>query len=243
VAAKPVEVAYAATTTPSGGYGTSALAPVGDGRRLVFTVETRCQSAEKGDDGPLCPPGRKDHDVIRATVWRMPGRARCPADAIVRRCAQVAQASSELTALAVDAARIVVRTSDGVSLITPTGRHLRDLPIPNVRAAALSGGRLAVRVRGAVDVYDVGSAQMVEHIPVAPLARLEDLEAGILVTAVKRTIKLRRLADGRVATIHTRGVAHAQLEAAGLFVAGARHITFTPMAVLLRRLAAGISGQ
>jgi hypothetical protein len=109
----------------------------------------------------------------------MPGRARCPADAIVRRCAQVAQASSELTALAVDAARIVVRTSDGVSLITPTGRHLRDLPIPNVRAAALSGGRLAVRVRGAVDVYDVGSAQMVEHIPVSPLARLEDLEAGI----------------------------------------------------------------
>ena len=242
VAAKPVEVAYAATTTPYGGYGTSALAPVGDGPLLVFTVETRCQAAEKGDDGPPCPPGRKDHDVIRATVWRIPGDARCPSDPIVRRCARVAEGTSELTALAVNTGRILVRTSDGVSVMTPTGRHVRDLPVDHVRAAALSGNRVALRVPGAIEIYDTGSGERVEHVPVSALTRLEDFDRGILVTAVKKSVKVRRLANGRTATIHTRGVPHARLETSGLFVAGGRHITFTPMGVLLRKTGNGADG-
>jgi hypothetical protein len=233
---KPVQVAYESTSEAYGPYGNTALAPVGDGQLLVFTVETRCESTEKGGDGPPCPPDRKDGDVIAATIWRLPGTARCPSYPIVRRCARVAEETSELTALAVDGGRIVVRTSDGVSVMTPTGRHLRDLAVEKVRAAALSGDRLALRIPGAIEIYDAGSGTLIGHVPVSAQARLEDLEDGVLVTAVKKTVNVRRLVNGRVTTIHTRGVPHAQLEPSGLFVAGGRHLTFTPMSQVLRQL-------
>jgi hypothetical protein len=233
---RPVGVAYASGAS-EGHYGSAALAPVGDGRLLVFTVEQRC--AGEGEDGPPCPTGRKPHDVIAATIWRVPGRSRCPADSAVRRCARVAKADGELTVLAVDTGRIVARTDDGVSLLTPTGLHIRDFPVAKVRAGELSGNRLALRVPGAVEVYDTRSGQLIRRLEVASSLRLEDFDRGMLVLAAGRTVTLRRLSDGRTATIRARGVAHAQLEPSGLFVAGGRRVTFTPMADVLRRLAAG----
>jgi hypothetical protein len=233
---RPLQVAYASTTEAYKPYGNTALAPVGDGQLLVFTVETRCESPEKGGDGPQCPPDRKDRDVIRATIWRVAGVSRCPSDQVVRRCTRVAEATNELTALAVDASRIVVRTGDGVSLITPSGRHVRDLPVRKVQDAALSGDQLALRVKDAIEIYDTRTGEIVKKFPVAGLDRLEDLENGILVTTVRRVVMLRRVSDGRSARIRARGIAHAQLEPSGLFVAGARRVTFTPMRGVLRLL-------
>jgi hypothetical protein len=229
---KPVTVAYALGSA-YGRYGDATLAPVGDGGLLAFTVERRC--AGEGEDGPPCPTGRKPGDVIAATIWRVPGRGRCPADSVVRRCARVAKADGELTVLAVDVGRIVARTEDGVSLLTSNGVHVRDFPVAKVRAGALSGSRLALRVQGAVQIYDTGSGELVKSLPMR-LDRLEDIEHGILVTATKRTVTLRRLSDGHTARIHTNAIPHAQLEPSGLFVAAGHHVTFTPTADILRRL-------
>jgi hypothetical protein len=65
---------------------------------------------------------------------------------------------------------------------------------------------------------------------------LVDLEGDILVTVSGGTVTLRRLLDGGTTTIRVAGTARAQLERPGLFVAGARRITFTPMRELVRRL-------
>jgi hypothetical protein len=139
----------------------------------------------------------------------------------------------------VNAGRIAARTDDGVRLLSGRGARLQDFPVENVRAAALSGNRLALRVPGAVEVYDTASGELVKRIPSqgsARLDRLEDLEKGILVTAMGRTITLRRLSDGRTARIRARGIAYAQLEPSGLFVAGGRRVRFTPMAGVERLL-------
>jgi|SRR5262245_12473413 len=226
---KPVEVA-SASGSAFGEYGDAALAPIGDGGLLVFTLERRC--AAEGEDWPRCPAGRKPGDVIAATIWRVPGNERCPVDAVVRRCARVAKAEGELTVLAVDAGRIVARTDQGVRLLTARGGRLRDFPVAGVRAGALSGNRLALRVDGGFSIYDISSGELVFREEGGH--RLEDLERGILVTAAAKTVWLRRPEDGRVATMRTRGIAHARLEPSGLFVAAGRRVTFTPMARVRR---------
>src|SRR6266571_857765 len=106
----------------------------------------------------------------------------------------------------------------------------------SLRAAALSGTRLAVRTGDAVEVYDTGSGQLTARFPAAKGVRLEDLEGDILATASGAAVTLRSLANGRTITIRTRGTARAQLEPSGLFVAGAHRVTFTPMRAVLRRL-------
>jgi hypothetical protein len=232
---RAVTIAYALAAA-YGSYGDAALAPVGDGRLIAFTVERRCEAAEEGDDGPPCPPGRKTGDVISATIWRVPGNSRCPSDSVIRRCARVAQADGKLTVLAADAGRIAARTDDGVSLFNSSGGRLRDFAVTRVRAGALSGNRLAVRVPGAIEIYDTGSAQLASRLAVANGLRLEDLDRGILVTASGSTVRLRRLRDGRTTTIRRKRIAHAQLEQSGLFVASGRRVTFTPMSDILRRL-------
>ena len=208
--------------------GELALGLHGDSSLLAFTVEEHCEGSDEFAQ-PRCPPGRKPGQVSSATVWRAGDRAGL----------RVASAKGELTVLAVDAGRIAARTDHGVRLLTAGGRRLRDFPVEHVRAAALSGNRLALRVPGAVEVYDTGSGELAKRFTVrgrARLGRLEDLDRGILVTVMGRTVTLRSLTDGRTATIHARGSAHAQLEPSGLFVAGGHRVTFTPMANLLRRL-------
>jgi len=227
----PVSVALALSTS---GMGDFARRPLGDGTLLAFTVDRRCSEGE--DANPPCPPGSKTGDVVAATVWRAAGSGRCPNSySLVRRCSRVSKADGELSVLAVDAGRIAVRTDSGVRLLTATGRVLQDFAV-KARAVALSGNRLAVRRAGVVEVYDTASGELTAQFPAAPSLRLEDLDGSILVTASGRMVTLRRLGDGRMRTIRTAGIAHAQLERPGLFVAAGRRVTFTPMRDVLRRL-------
>jgi hypothetical protein len=227
----PVSVALALSIEEMGDF---ARNPAGDGSLLAFTVDRRC--AEGEDANPQCPPGLKTGSVIAASVWRVAGRGRCPNSyALVRRCARVAQADSELSVLAVDAGRIAVRTEVGLQLLTAGGAVLHEFDV-TPREAALSGTQVAVRTADAVEVYDSGSGRLAARFPAANQLRLEDLERGILVTASGRTVTLRRLRDGRTTTIQANGIARAQLERPGLFLSASRHVTFTPMRDVLRRL-------
>jgi hypothetical protein len=235
---KPVAVAYVFGDA-AGGYGTFARDPVGDGALLAFTVDRRCDRDGEINGRPQdqCPPGRNTGYVLEATVWRVAGRGDCPNsfDPPVFRCSRVAEADGELSVLAVDAGRVAVRTESGVRLLTAGGAVLRDFGL-RVRAAALSGNRLAVRRADAIEIYDTGTGQRTARVPAARHLRLEDLDRDILVTALGRTVTLRRLGNGRTTTIRAEGTARAQLERPGLFVAAGRRVTFTPMRDVLRRL-------
>lgn len=210
--------------------GDVASTPVGGDGLLVFTVSHRCDDADE-----RCPPGRA-YEIVHATIWRLGGRDRCGGDKYgPRRCTRVAQADGRLTVLAADAGRIVARTDDGVRLLAAAGKTLRDLPVA-ATAAALSGNRLAVRTAAAVEVYDAGSGRRTDLFPVSKAVTLEDLEGDILVTASGETVTARRLGTGHTATFRTAGRAKAALEEPGLYLAGTRRVTFTPMREVLRRL-------
>jgi len=128
-----------------------------------------------------------------------------------------------------------VRTDEGVRLFTAGGKVLRDFPI-DASAAALSGKRLALRTANAVEVYDTDSGRLTNRFPFPKAVSLEDLDGDLLVAASGETVTLRRLADGRTTTVRTVGAARAQLEPPGLFVAGARSLTFLPMREVRHRL-------
>lgn len=232
--ARPATVELARGEIVDEVYGTSITGLAGDGPLLVFGLERRCSRFREDDDA--CPPGRKDRDVVAATVYRAGGPGPCPFDRRApHACTAVAKADGPLTVLAVDAGRIVVATATGVRLLTSTGGVIRDFPA-SAREAMLSSNRLAVRTESAVEIYDVDSGRLLVRIPAAAGLRLEDLEGDVLVTASGSTVTLRRLGDGRTATFEAVGRARAQLEAPGLFVAGTRRLTFTAMADVLRRL-------
>jgi len=227
-----------------GSGGNEAFGPTGDGNLIAFTVQVHCGDPE-AESEPPCPPGRQVDDVVSATVWRAARHGKCPSYADYRplgHCARVAKANGKLTVLAVDAGRIAAQTDHGVRLLTAGGRRLLDLPAADVRAASLSGNRLALRVPGAFEIYDAGSGELVKSFPAegsARLDRLEDLERGILVTAMQNTVTLRRLGDGRTVTFQAPGRAYAQLEPPGLFLAGGPRVTFTPMPDVLKRFPDG----
>jgi len=221
--------------------GDEALGPAGDGKLLAFTVQTHCGDPESEGEPP-CPPGRQVDDVVAATIWRQARRGHCPSYldyAPLGHCKRVARANGELTVLSVDTGRIVARTDHGIRLLTSTGGRLHDFPIEKVRAAALSGNRVALRVPGAFEVYDTGSGELVKSFPAegsARFDRLEDLDDEVLVTAKGRTVTLSRVSDGKHTAIQVNGQAHAKLEAPGLFLAGGRHVRFMPIAAVRRRL-------
>ena len=216
----PVEIASGAIVP--GGEGTFAGRLAGDGALLAFTVEERCGDYEWAETP--CPPGRKTGYIIAATAWRAASRGR----------SRVAQADGELSVLAVDAGRIAVRTESGLRLLTADGDVVQEFDL-RPSAAKLSGNQLAVRTADALKVYAIDSGRLVARFPAARHLRLEDLDNDILVTASGRTVTLRRLGNDRTRTIRTGGIAHAQLERPGLFVAGGRRVTFTPMGEVLRR--------
>jgi hypothetical protein len=234
----PLFIGYGSTTD---GVGSFASKPVADGSLLAYTLDRRCDALGDQRDRPetQCPPGLKTGAVVEATVWRLGGRLRCGGIATVKTltCSIVARANGELTVLAADAGRIVVRTADGVRVLSADGRVIRDLPIRPL-GAALSGNRLALRTDGAIEVYDVEGAELTLRLPVASGVRLQDLDRDILVTASSDKVTLRRLATGRTTTFSVGRTAYAQLEPAGLFTAGARRVTFRPMREVLRRLGA-----
>jgi hypothetical protein len=222
-----------------GPVGGEILAPSGDGKLLAFTDQLRC---DENGDYEACPPGREPGEVVDATIWRAAPRGQCPSsfsDGDSRRpghCAPVARAHGRLTVLDVDAGRIAARTDHGVRLLTGAGRRLLDVPLTNASSAALSGNRLAIKVPGSFEIHDAGSGELVATIPAQSGDRLEDLKAGILVTANGKTVTLRRLSDGHTAALHAAGYARARLERPGLFIAGGRRVTFTPMADVRRDL-------
>ena len=218
--------------------GWEVLAPRGDGKLLAFTDHYRC---EESVEEPDCPPGRHYGDVTEATIWRVARGGHCATNSMsdFRRaghCAKVASAHGRLSVLDVDSGRIAASTDEGVSLLSGAGRRLLDVRVRNVNSAALSGNRLVVRVPGSFQIYATGSGELVDTMPARRKDRLEDLAGGILVTANGKTVTLRRLSDGKTARFHTSGYARGRLERPGLFVAGARRVTFTPMAAVLRRL-------
>jgi hypothetical protein len=231
---RPRPVWIAAGYADDGVAGTFARRPFGDGTLLAFTIEARCHP----DYGLyVCPPGRESRDIVQATVWRVGGSSRCP-NAEAResiRCTAVARADGELSVLAVDAGRVAVRTESGVRLLTAGGRTLQDFAV-KASAAVLSGNRLAVRTASGIEVYDTRTGERAARIDVSDGVRLQDLDGGILVTASADKVTLRRLGDGRTSTLRAGRTAFAQLERSGLFVAGARRVTFTPMRDVLRRL-------
>jgi hypothetical protein len=235
---RPASRAYGASY--EGGDGDFVREPVGDGALLAFTVDRRCDAHAEQNEGPgaenQCPPGRNSGYVVAATVWRVGGRSPCPDGRVgPRACRRVASADGELSVLAVDAGRIVVRTESGVRLLTAGGAVLQEFDL-RARSAALSGNRLAVRTADAVEVYDTNSGQRTAWFPAASALRLQDLDRDILVTATGGTVTLRRLGDGRTSTIRAGRTALAQLERPGLFVARGRRVTFTPIRDVLRRL-------
>ena len=238
---KALSLGAASWDWSTGGGGDEAFGPKGDGNLIAFTVQVHCGDPEVEGEPP-CPPGRQVDDIVSATIWRAARRGKCPSYmdySPLGHCARVAKASGKLTVLAVDAGRIAAQTDHGVRLLAASGKRLLDLPMADVRAASLSGNRLALRVPGAFEIYDTGSGELIKSFPAegsARLDRLEDLEHGILVTAMQKTVTLRRVSDGRTATFQTRGQAYSQLEPPGLFVAGGRRVTFTPIADVLRRL-------
>jgi len=243
---KPVWVAYGASD--ESGAGDFARQPFGDGTLLAFTVERHCDADAVLNQGPgapnQCPPGGTTGDITAATAWRTGGGARCPQmngfngntkPSGVRRCAGIGSAAGELSVLAVDAGRVLVRTESGLSLLTAAGAVLQTFDI-GALSAQLSGNRLAVRTADAVEVFDTSSAQQTARFPASRGLTLQDLDRNILVTASGGTVTLRRLTDNRTSTIHAGGPALAQLEPAGLFVAGGRHVSFTPIRDVLRQL-------
>lgn len=232
---KPVFVASGVSDDIAGTSGRFASPPISNGRLLVFGLERRCGAFE-GAQYP-CPPRRKTGEIVAATIWRIGGRGLCPGtpSARPRGCSQVATANSELTVLSVSAGRIAVRTETGMTLFSAAGRSLREFPV-RPQAAVLSGNRLAVRTTTAVEIYDTGTGGLLERFPATNGVRLQDLDGDVLVTASGPAVTLRSLRTNRTATIRVRGIALAQLERPGLFVAGSRRLTFTPRRDVMRRL-------
>ena len=232
-------VSLASGGADEGGAGTFAGAVFGDGALLAFTVGTRCDpdGAVNGRPEDQCPAGKPRYSVVTASVWRVGGKGPCPEQTpAFSGCTRVAFApAGDLTVLAVDAGRIAIRTDTGVRLLTEQGTVLRDFAVA-ARTAALSGGRLAVRTQSAIEIYDTETGVRSSELPVARGITLDDLEGDLLVTSARDTVTIRRLDDGRTTTFRPGGTALAQLEKPGLFVAGKRRVTFTPMSELLRRL-------
>jgi dipeptidyl aminopeptidase/acylaminoacyl peptidase len=232
-------VSLASGGADDGGAGTFAGPVFGDGALLAFTEGTRCDpdGTVNGRPEDQCPVGKPRYSVVTASLWRIGGQGRCP-DQTPRAsgCTRVAvEPHGDLTVVAVDNGRIAVRTDTGVRLLTEQGAVVRDFAV-KARAAALSGNRLAVRTASAVEIYDTETGMLSSRITVASNVTLDDLEGDLLVTGSRETVTVRRVGDGRTATFRAGGTAMAQLEQPGLFVAGPRRVTFTPMSTLVRRL-------
>jgi hypothetical protein len=90
-----------------------------------------------------------------------------------------------------------------------------------VRDARLQGRYTAVLTHDKVGVIDTATGKILRAwgLQSAGVVRLEDIQDGIVVYVVGRTIRLLRLRDGHQASIAVpgRGDVYAQLEASGLF--------------------------
>lgn len=234
--ARPTPVTLAVGSAEDGVVGTFARSPAGDRSLLAFTIDENCLP---GSELNPCPPGHESGGIIEATVWRLGGNGRCPWVVRAVPCSPIAKTDNELTVLAVDAGRIAARTASTIKLLTGAGDVVREIAVTGVEKAALSGRRLAVQTANAIEVYDTDTGQLSARFPSLSGVRLEDLDRDILVTASGGRVTLRRLGDGRTSTFQAGGTGFGQLERPGLFLAGARRVTFIPMRDVRRRLGEG----
>src|ERR671925_119516 len=112
---------------------------------------------------------------------------------------------------------IAVRELDGVAVLDESGALVRFLPLTDVSAALLDGGRVVVARSSTLEVYDTATGARVLSRPL-PEGRLVDVDGGIAVLIHADTIELLRLEDGRSTTLTPgRGPVFADLEPSGLY--------------------------
>jgi hypothetical protein len=224
-----------------------------------------------GDGSLLVFNGWDATGVESAAVLRLvPAGGQCPDGDLgsARRCATVRSAAGE--AVAVDTGRIVLRDATGtLQVVRPNGTLVRSVAAPQIRAAKLQGDDLVVLVPAAprrfrLDVFSLLTGAKTQSWPLAgpaasagdgrcgdpegcrtPALRLEDVQNGLAVYELGRSIHLLRLSDGRDVVFRTpaEGPVHAQLEAPGLFYSYRLssstmpgRVAFVPFATLLARL-------
>ena len=217
------------------GFGTVDSPPVGGGGTIAFAVETHCDENDPPGTQFACPAGHSTGYISHTIVYRFGGPGPCePAGPPI--CTRVADAEGELRVLAVDAGRIVVASASGTTVFDADGLVVRELAV-RAEAAALSGKRLALETSAAIELYDLRSGHLSRRY--TSFSDLKALVGDLLGADSGGGYTVRRISDGRrtlFSPLGDEGIA--QLDARGLFRAGGRRIVFTPMAEILRRLAA-----
>ncbi len=209
----------------------------GDGSLLVFNTWSVCEKSPYTDS---CPPGAPDgYHIYNENLWRIVGR----------RKRLLVASPDELTVLAVAAGRILVQRADDSLEIRrgSDGNLVRAFPPLRrgyQRAAVLDASELVVLDRMSGHhwrVYDPVSG-IQKRVLQAPAGAIPaDVERGLLVYTVGRTVHVLRLADGRQRTFRAPvprpryGSVEpvlAQIEPAGLFyssrVRHEGHLRFVP---------------
>lgn len=221
----------------------------GDGPLLVYNRYRRCQPF--GSAGPACPRGVPDGSIVDDRVVAAgPSGQR-----------MVARSPRALTVLAAGGGRVVARRAAGgvVVLDAATGRRVSALSYRpyEALAAATDGRTLAVLRKGKLDVVPLARSgrrrtwtlpPAKSYGPDSPVAclegpygcsriaalRLTDLDGGLAVYVAADGVHLLDVATGRSARVPAAGVAGAQLEPDGLYVAAGNKLTFTPRSRLPR---------
>jgi Tol biopolymer transport system component len=156
--------------------------------------------------------------------------------------------------LDVDAGRILVRRDDGRLLaLRANGTVFRTFEFARgtVRGARLSGSRLVVFRRRALEMYDLRRRRLLRRWPIAlaadGTARLEGVRAGLVVYMAGVAIHVMRLSDGRDRVLELAkqaGPVYASLERRGLLYSYNEihapqpgHIAFVPIVRLRAALA------
>jgi hypothetical protein len=180
----------------------------GDGSLLVYNTWT----ANYGPSGSGRP-----RIISRPTLWRVvDGRTKV----------LVTSGEDARDVVAVDAGRIAVLRPDGTFVILDEqGGRLSafDLDTTGLAGLRLTGSRLVVLRRTAIEVYDLVSGALEHRWPTVRTrgqVRLEDADGGFAVYTVGIAIHLLRLSDGRDRALSIpkeAGPAHADLEPEGLY--------------------------
>jgi hypothetical protein len=133
---------------------------------------------------------------------------------------QIASSSGDLTPLAVDSGRVLVREgSDTLVILDAAGAELSRLTVPDFTEASLQGSDVVVHSGGDLDDYDAATGALLHAWPVPADAHLEDVQVGVAAYVTGSAVHLLRLSHGRysVVTAPGTGPIHAQLEPQGLF--------------------------
>jgi hypothetical protein len=111
---------------------------------------------------------------------------------------QITAGIDAVVSRAAAAGRIAVLRADGtVALYSNAGRLLRELPLDDVRAVALSGNNLIALLGQSLAVYGAGTGRLVRTLPVRRGALHLDAAEGFAVYAVGRTVRALRLKTGQ----------------------------------------------